>query len=184
MTVTLAKWTIDEYHQMIESGILTDRRVELLLGEIVEMPSEGVPHASMSDETAEYLRQVLGHRARVRTAHPVTLPNHSEPEPDLAIVAPLPEIYRQHHPYPENIFWLIEYADTSLKQDVGVKQTAYATAGIQEYWVVNLQALQLIVFRHPSPRGYESEMILTEGTIAPLAFPEVEIAVQQLFNLP
>lgn len=38
---TLAKWTIEEYHQMIEAGILQNRRVELLVGEIIEMPPEG-----------------------------------------------------------------------------------------------------------------------------------------------
>ncbi len=184
MTVTLAKWTIDEYHQMVESGILIDRRVELIQGEIVEMPSEGIPHAAMSDEAAEYLRAVLGSRARVRTTHPITLPNHSEPEPDIAIVAPSPEIYRQHHPYPENIFWLIEYADASLTKDLGSKKAAYAEAGIQEYWVVNLRILQLTVFRDPQASDYETALTLTEGTIAPVAFPEVAIAVPRLFSLP
>ena len=43
MTVTAAKWTIDEYHRMISAGILDNRRVELLKGEIVEMPPEGEP---------------------------------------------------------------------------------------------------------------------------------------------
>lgn len=50
MTVTTAKWTIDEYHHMIAAGILDDRRIELLKGEIVEMPPEGEPHAYFSSE--------------------------------------------------------------------------------------------------------------------------------------
>ena len=45
MTVALAKWTLEEYHHMVESGVLDDRRVELIRGEIVEMPPEGKPHA-------------------------------------------------------------------------------------------------------------------------------------------
>lgn len=59
-------------------------------------------------EAGEYLMELLGDRVKVRQAHPVTLPNHSEPEPDLAIVQQLGREYQSHHPYPENIFWIIE----------------------------------------------------------------------------
>jgi Uma2 family endonuclease len=71
MTVTTAKWTIDEYHHMIAAGILDNRRIELLKGEIVEMPSEGEPHAYLSSETGEYLIQLLGNRATVRPSKPI-----------------------------------------------------------------------------------------------------------------
>lgn len=107
----IAAWTIDEYHQMIKAGILSDRRVELIAGEIVEMPPEGEPHAYSSHEASEYLTQLLGDRATIRQAKPITLPNNSEPEPDVAIVRRLGREYRQHHPYPENIFWLIGHLD-------------------------------------------------------------------------
>lgn len=60
MTVTAAKWTIDEYHRMISAGILDNRRVELLKGEIVEMPPEGEAHAYFSSEAGEYLIRLLG----------------------------------------------------------------------------------------------------------------------------
>lgn len=83
MTVILAKWTIEDYHRMIASGILENRRVELLKGEVVEMAPEGEPHAYSSHEAGEYLSELLGGRASVRQAKPVTLPNDSEPEPDL-----------------------------------------------------------------------------------------------------
>lgn len=60
MTVIVAKWTIDEYHRMIDAGILSDRKVELLKGEIVEMSAEGEPHAYCSHESADYLTNLLG----------------------------------------------------------------------------------------------------------------------------
>ncbi|MGC1394173.1 MAG: Uma2 family endonuclease, partial [Coleofasciculaceae cyanobacterium] len=117
MTISAAKWTIAQYHQMIAAGILSDRKVELLQGEIVEMPPEGEPHAYCSHEAGEYLAKLLGNLATIRQAKPITLPNNSEPEPDIAVVQPLGREYRQHHPYPENIFWLIEYANSSLEKD-------------------------------------------------------------------
>ncbi len=121
MTLTLVKWTLHEYHRLIESEVLINKRVELLNGEIVEMPLEGEPHAYFSDESGETLTQLLGARAKVRQAKPITLPNHSEPEPDIAVVQRLGREYLSHHPYPENVFWLIEYSDTSLQKDLEVK---------------------------------------------------------------
>ncbi len=182
MTVMTAKWSLEDYHRMIAAGILAGRSVELLQGEVVEMASEGIPHAFLSDEGSDYLQARLGDRARIREAKPITLPNASEPEPDLAIVAPQPAIYRQHHPYPENIFWLIEFADTSLKKDLETKTTIYAEAGILEYWVVNLKTMQLIVFRHPVAGTYQSQQSYTNGVIQPLAFPDVDIQVEALLG--
>ncbi|MBD2090709.1 Uma2 family endonuclease [Microcoleus sp. FACHB-1515] len=190
--VITAKWTIEDYHRMIAAGILDDRQVELLNGEIVEMPPEGTPHAAYSQNAADYLRLLLGGRVRIREAKPVTLrPNDSEPEPDIAIVAPHSvAVYLQHHPYPEDIFWLIEYSDSSLKKDLEVKTQIYAAAGIREYWVINLKAKELIVFRSlkvagtdsPTAAGYQSKQTFAGGSINPLAFPDVSVSVQQLFS--
>lgn len=181
MTVTLTRWTLDDYHRMIESGILDGRAVELLNGEIVDMSPEGPEHAQRSTTAAEYLRELLGRQVLVRDAKPITLPETgSEPEPDLAIVQRLGEVYGERHPYPADVFWLIEYANTSLAKDLEVKRKTYATAGIGEYWVVNLKKKQLVVLRKPVGGDYRSEEILTEGVITTVAFPEVEIEVKKL----
>ncbi|QLE50396.1 Uma2 family endonuclease [Nostoc sp. C057] len=183
MTVTTAKWTIDEYHHMIAAGILDDRRIELLKGEIVEMPPEGEPHAYFSSEAGEYLIQLLGNRATVRPSKPITLPNNSEPEPDIAIVQRLRREYLEHHPYPENIFWLIEYSDSSLDKDLQIKTKVYAEVEIPEYWVVNLRKRQLIVFRDPQDGDYASKSTLSGGTIYPQAFPDLAISVNFIVSI-
>jgi Uma2 family endonuclease len=191
MTLTTAKWTIAEYHQLVETGILDDKRVELLEGIIVDMPSEEIPHAFYCSESVQYLSILLANRAKVREGHPVTLPNNSEPEPDIAIVR-MPNIqYLTHHPYPADIFWLIEYANTTLKKDLNDKKRVYAEAGIEEYWVVNLQTPELIVFRDRTiSQGegsandtYESETKLATGNISPLSFPDLQINVSKLFTI-
>jgi len=182
MTLTIAKWTLAEYHRLVASGILDDRKVELIRGDIIEMATEGELHAYSTDEAGEYLTQLMGDRAKVRQAHPVTLPNDSEPEPDLAIVQRLGREYRSHHPYPENIFWIIEYADSSLDKDLQVKSSVYAEVGIPEYWVVNLQEMQLIVFRNPQNGAYTSKTIFTTGIIQPLAFPDLDVSVSAIFS--
>ncbi len=182
MVLVYAKWNLQDYHQMIETGLLDDRHVELLGGEIVEMSPEGAPHSSYCSETVEYLRQMLGDRAKVREAHPITLPNNSEPEPDIAIVKVRSTLYRDRHPHPEDIFWLIEISNSTLAVDLGIKQQIYAAAGIKEYWVMNLQRSVLVVFRDLTTVGYQSETIMTSGTISPLAFNDVSIELQQLFG--
>jgi Uma2 family endonuclease len=177
------KWTIDLYHQAIAAGLFDDQPVELLNGELITMPPEGEIHAGRGNITIEYLRNRLGNRVQIREGHPITLADsQSEPEPDIAIVEPRFWEYVEHHPYPENVYWVIEFSKTSLKKDLEVKDKIYAAAGIQEYWVVDLQASRLIVFREPIAGEYQSRQTYTEGSITPLAFPDVSIAVGVLLG--
>jgi Uma2 family endonuclease len=178
-----ARISLEQYHRMVDAGVWDDCPVELLNGVVVEMSPEGVPHAYRSTTTGEYLRELLGHQVQVREGHPITIPaSQSEPEPDIAIVQRLGEEYSLHHPYPENIFWIIEYANTSLKKDLNVKSKTYAAAGIAEYWVINLQKNELIVMRDPVDGEYQSQVILKVGSISPLAFPGVVIEVARLLK--
>jgi Uma2 family endonuclease len=182
MTLIAAKWSIDDYHQMVDSGLLDDRSVELIDGAIIQMPPEGVGHSFYCINTAKYLRSLFGELAEIHEAHPITLPNHdSEPEPDIAILKPPISRYRTHHPYPDDIFWLIEIANSTLVKDLGVKKNLYARSGIPEYWVMNLQAKELVVFRNLAEDGYQSEIHLDSGIISSIAFTTIQVDIQQLF---
>ncbi|MCY7334951.1 MAG: Uma2 family endonuclease [Chamaesiphon sp.] len=181
MTLITAKWSLNDYHQMIESGLLAERSLELINGEIIEMSPEGIAHSFYCRGTAKYLRSLLGNRAEISEAHPITLPNDSEPEPDIAIVRTPDTLYQTRHPFPEDIFWLIEIANTTLVK-LGVKRDLYAFAGIPEYWVMNLQTLELVVFRDLIDNEYRSEICLSSGTISSLAFPEIPIDISRLFR--
>ena len=180
MTVITYKWTIERYHQAIEAGIFDDQPIELLRGELIVMPPEREPHAYYNTEAADYLRTLLGERAKIRDAKPITLPNDSEPAPDIAIVKPLGEVYLEHHPYPEDIFWIIEFSNATLSKDLGRKKDIYAEAGIIEYWVVNLKTPQLTIFRDLENNIYKTELNLTKGTIFTVAFPDISVEVQRL----
>ena len=182
MVVTLYKWTIDRYHAALASGLFDDQPVELLQGDIVVMAPEREPHACYSSDGAEYLRQLLGNRASIRETKPVTLPDNSEPIPDIAIVQPPLRRYLEHHPYPDDIFWLIEYSDTTLAKDLGAKKRIYAEAGIREYWISDLKNSQLHIFRELEDGDYKTQQILTDGTVSPLAFEDIAITVRRLFS--
>lgn len=160
-----------------------DQPIELLRGDLIVIPPEREPHAYYNTEAADYLRTLLGERAKIRDAKPITLPNNSEPAPDVAIVKPLGTVYLKHHPYPEDIFWIIEFSNATLNKDLGEKKDIYAEAGIVEYWVVNLKTPQLQVFRDLKNGQYKTELTLTTGTIAPLAFPDVSVQVERLISV-
>ncbi|MEH2060249.1 MAG: Uma2 family endonuclease [Nostoc sp.] len=178
---TLAKWTVDDYHRMIAAGILSNRHVELLAGEIVEMTPETPIHYNTAKRSAKYLENLLAGKADVRFNGPITLQN-SEPEPDIAIVRPQDSVYNNCHPEPEDIFWLIEVAKTSQKKDLELKTKIYATALIQEYWVIDLSSKQVTVFRQPQNGQYFIQQVISEGVISPLAFPDIQISIEQLLN--
>ncbi len=182
MTVTTYKWTLDRYHQAIDAGLFDDQPIELLRGELIVMPPEGEPHAYYNSEVGDYLRALMGSRAKIREAHPITLPNDSEPIPDLAIVKPLGAVYLEHHPYPSDVFWLIEFSNATLNQDLTVKRAIYAEAGIPEYWVVNLNNKELTVFRDLDNGDYAVEETYKTGSVFPRAFTDIEISVQRLMT--
>ena len=176
---TLAKFSTEEYHQMIESGILCDRSVELLNGEIWEMPPEKPLHRKVIYFGVEYLRQILSGKAIVFEAHPITLKN-SEPEPDIT-VAQLPvSLYDERHPSALDILLLIEVSDTTLSKDLQEKKVIYALNQIREYWIIDLNNHQLKVFQNPVNDAYMIEKILNQGKISSQAFPDLEIDVSQL----
>ncbi|MGD1717716.1 Uma2 family endonuclease [Dapis sp. BLCC M172] len=136
----------------------------------------------MTDSVAEYFREKFQDLAKVYEAHPATLPN-SEPEPDIAVVKIPASLYDSRHPYPEEIYLLIEVSDTNIEKDLEKKQFVYARAGILEYWIVNLEAQQLIVFQEPSTDNYQVQKTYSQGTIFTVVFPGIEILVEKLLML-
>ena len=182
MTLTTYKWTIENYHKAVEKGIFEGESIELLNGEIIVMSPEREPHAYYNTEVGDYLRNLLGNKAKIRDNKPITLPNNSEPEPDIAIVKPLGKEYLKHHPYPEDIFWIIEFSQATLNKDLNEKKDIYAQGGIIEYWVVDLKNLQLQVFRDLVNNNYTWEYTFKKGQISPLSFPEITIEIETLIN--
>ena len=182
MTTVTAKWSLAEYHQMIAAALLDDRQVELIGGEIIEMTPEGPGHSYYCRESVKYLRTTLAQLAEVSEAHPITLPDNSEPEPDVAIIRLPTSQYRDRHPQPADIYWLIEIANTTLSKDLGIKKDLYATAGIPEYWVVDLQNMLLVVFLDLQDGNYQTQRSLTSGSISPQAFPTVQLDIRQLLS--
>jgi Uma2 family endonuclease len=182
--VAIRRLSVQEYHRMAESGILQpDERVELLDGQIIKMAAKGTAHSAAVTRIEKLLRSRLGDRVLLRFQDPIHLNDHSEPEPDIAVVQADPTDYEDHHPTPAEVFLLIEVSDSTLKFDCEVKAPAYARSGIQECWVLDVNARKLRVYRVPDAAGYQSESILSEElSIAPLAFPDCTIVIKEMLR--
>lgn len=177
-------FTVEEFQAMGRAGILTeDDRVELLDGEIVEMPPIGSAHGGTVNKMANLLKERLGRRIIVGVQNPILLNDLTEPLPDITLLKPRPDYYRQSHPVPVDVLLLIEVADTTVRQDRHVKGPLYARSGVKEYWLADLEADLIEVYRQPSAQGYGEVRQYRRGqSVAPLAFPEMAVAVEDLLG--
>ncbi|MCW9679572.1 Uma2 family endonuclease [Dolichospermum planctonicum UHCC 0167] len=191
MTLQLAKpqvknfrFNISQYHQMSEAGILSENdKVELINGEIIEMSPIGRRHTACVNRLNSVFSQLLGKKVIVAVQNPILLNNLSEPEPDIALLKPRTDFYESGHPQPQDIFLLIEVADSSIEYDRDVKIPLYASSGITEVWLVDIYQQVIIVYRYPSENGYRDIQTLSRGEkLSISAFPENNLFVDDILG--
>jgi Uma2 family endonuclease len=183
------RFTPDQFEQLGRMGLFDHLRVELIGGEIVQMPPIGPEHGSTVDQTMQSLGRRLPTKPYyLRVQNPLRL-GDSEPVPDIAIVPGKPSDYRTQHP--TTALLVIEIADTSLEYDRTEKMSLYAAAGIPEYWIVNLVERCVEVYREPvSPtagtafnaRYRALRYYGLDETVQPLFEPTLEIPVRALLE--
>jgi Uma2 family endonuclease len=173
------RFTRQQYHRLADVGILqSNERMELLGGRIFPHPPIGPRHAAVVNVIQQTLERQIGERALVRVQSPLAIDDFTEPQPDLMLLKPQADFYRNAHPTPADVLLVVEVASTSADFDRGPKLQQYAAAGINEYWVVDLNRNVLIVHRRPMDSEY-GDIIqhLRDATIAPQTFPDATLAV-------
>ncbi|WP_353929639.1 Uma2 family endonuclease [Okeanomitos corallinicola TIOX110] len=178
------RFTVAQYHQMNQAGILTeDDRVELINGEIIEMSPIGRKHAACVDRLNYLLAILLGTKVIIRVQNPILLNNLSEPQPDIALLKPRADFYESGHPQPQDTFLLIEVADSSLEYDRDIKIPLYANSGILEVWLVDILEQTITVYRQPTANGYSEIKTFHRGEILDiLAFSEIKTTVDSILG--
>ncbi|MFZ8814039.1 MAG: Uma2 family endonuclease [Thermus aquaticus] len=150
--------------------------VELLRGEVYQMSPIGPKHVHKAAQLDARLQETLRGKAVVLVQSPLRLSEDSEPEPDLMVLRPPLDRYREKLPTPEDVLLLVEVADTSLEFDREVKLPLYAEAGIPEVWLVNLKENLLEVYRDPRGGRYrEIRLLSPEEEVSPTLLPEVSL---------
>ncbi len=165
---------------MVEMGLLQGEKLELLHGFLVRMSPQKSRHASAVQSLNHIfvLSLVAAGRASVRVQLPLAVSDDSEPEPDIAIVPA--GAYRDAHP--ERAFLVIEVAETSLSAD-REKAQLYASAGIAEYWIVDVVHGVIEVHTDIVDGNYARKTPCRSGqTLTPTAFPELTIRVSDILD--
>jgi Uma2 family endonuclease len=176
--------TVEEYYRMAEDGRLDpDARVELIEGEIIEMAPMGVPHAGELTRLTYLFIRTLGDSALIRTQMPVRLDNYSEPEPDLAVLLPREDFYKERHPTAADVLLLVEVSDSSSSRDRNRKIALYAGHKVREVWIVDLKRKRLHLYRAPRDGVYtDTSTAARPGTISLSALSDVKIDLSGLFG--
>ena len=182
--ITKRRFSVKEYYLMADAGILSPRdRVELIDGEIVQMAPIGSYHAACVDTLSNLFREMLGRRVIVRVQNPVRLGERSEPEPDIALLRPRADAYRDAHPGPDDVMLIVEVSHSTVEYDRDVKTPLYAEAGIPELWLVNLDEDYIDGLSDPNGAGYRTVRRYVRGErIAPALLPDAALDVSEILG--
>lgn len=152
--------SVEEYYKMAEVGILkADDRVELVNGEIYQMSPIGSRHAAIVDHLAMKLNEAFKHNAIVRAQTPLRIDDNNEPEPDITLVKYRVDFYAAAHPVPDEVLAVVEAAGSSIRFDKEIKNPLYASCGIPEYWIIDMDSNQLEVSSDPKGNHYSQNRL-------------------------
>lgn len=166
---------------------LEDEQVELIRGEIVQMPTKQTPHSVCNTRLIRRLILLLGECAIVRGQEPIILPSDSEPQPDGIIARNCSDDYLSSHPFPAAILLVIEISDSTLSYDQKTKLSVYAEAGICDYWLFNLVENYLEFYSEPyqdrqGKFSYRSKRVILSNERATLpCFPDLSLNLDEIF---
>lgn len=176
--------SVDDYERMGQANILgEDDRVELIEGEIIDMPPIGSPHGGAVKRIANRLVRTFSETDAILAVHdPLRLSDFSEPEPDIVLLRPRDDFYAELHPGPEDVLLLVEVAETSLRYDRDKKLPLYTRAGIPECWLVDIAGQALWIYRGPGPKGYANVSQAADlSAVRPFCLPTAGVDLSGLF---
>lgn len=186
VAVKVEHWTftVDDYMRMLEAGILTeDDRVELIEGEIIKMSPIGDLHAGCVKKGNALFNRLVGQQVIVSVQDPIRLDNHSEPQPDLALLKPRKDYYAQAKPTPADVLLIVEIADSSIDYDRRVKVPLYARASIPVVWLVDLNADAIEVYSQPANGAYQVLQTVHRGDRLTLeSLPDLAIMADDILG--
>jgi len=175
--------TVEEFDRMAEAGVFGDLRIELIDGQLIDVPRQGPLHAGTVSFCSDRFRDAFGARVIVRAQLPLRVGSRSQPEPDLALVHHAQRFYRDRHPAADETFAVVEVSHTTITFDRDVKRQVYAAERVPEYWIVNIEDDAVEMYRDPHDLGYGWSEVRRRGdTVSFAAFPDVVFSVDELLG--
>jgi Uma2 family endonuclease len=165
MTTTV-RWTTEQYDRLAELGVLTDPRVELVGGELIQMPPIGTAHMLVVTALQRYFLTANA-EGRLLIQQPLVLGVEDEPQPDLTVLrAPV-----RRKPTAQDCELVIEVSDSTLSFDRTQKLPRYLLAGCPEVWIVNIADRSIEIYRNGS---LQPAIVRAPYGAAPAAFKNLE----------
>jgi Uma2 family endonuclease len=172
----LWRLTVDQYHAMIDSGILpSGSPVELVEGVLLQKMPKKAPHRIATRSSRRALEAIVPAGWFVDEQEPITLED-SEPEPDVMVARGDSSDYPDRHPGAADVALVVEIADATILRDRGVKMRMYARAGIANYWIVDLNTSRVEVRTSPEGDGYRVETIYSRHDAIPTQWGMIAVA--------
>jgi len=177
-------YTVDDYYHMAEAGaFIENNNVELIEGEIIDMVPMGCYHAWCITVLTRFFNKHIPDKNPIHVQTPLRIDNHTELEPDVFILKPSSDDYKNHHPVPEDVLLLIEVSQSTIQFDTNVKSPIYAKSGIPELWLIDLEAEQVLRYLYPVKGKFTQQEIFVVGeSLSPSAFPEVLLTVNDILG--
>jgi Uma2 family endonuclease len=175
---------VAEYYRMAEVGILgPEERLELIDGEVIARSPIGHRHAACVSRLDDLIREELRKRAIVSVQNPSRWDDHSEPQPDMALLRPRADYYASGHPGPSDVFLVIEVMDATANDDRATKLRLYARAEVAEVWLVDLGGQVVEAYRRPAAGAYTERSVYQRGqSLAPSAFRDLLLSVDAILG--
>ncbi len=177
---------VNQWQKMGEAGVFPpdSPHLELINGEILQMPPIGFNHAGHVKRLAHvFARLLVSSPAILSVQDPLKLGELSEPEPDFMLLRPEENFYTTRHPQADDVLLLIEVADSSLRYDREQKARLYALYGIVEYWLINLTNNSIEVYRQPQGDNYAQKLTLYYNEIIGLVqLPDIRINTSAILS--
>ncbi len=169
----LYRLSVEQFGRMIDAGVFGESdRVELLDGVLVKKMTKNDPHNCVIIQLGYLLRQLVAAGYTVTEEKSVVLSPRWRPEPDIAVALGSPQRYRTHVPSASDLLLLIEVADSSYATDREDKWRGYASAGVPQYWIVDLGNRHVEVYTRPEgdgqAAGYRDTVSFREDEDVPL----------------
>lgn len=175
-------FSISDYHKMGETGILPERGVELINGEIISMSPIGSKHNAKVNKLNRLLTKILDEQIIVQSQGPFVASDLSEPLPDIALLTYRDDFYENELPRGKDIHLIIEVADTTFAYDSKVKLPLYAASGIPEYWVIDLNKKQVHTFWDAQGNTYQQSQVYRSGDTIRAQNIELELVVAAIIS--
>lgn len=174
-------FSVSDYHKMGEAGILPERGVELINGEIITMSPIGSKHNATVNKLNRLLSKMLDEQIIIQAQGPFIANDLSEPEPDIVLLNYRDDFYENELPHGADIQLIIEVSDTPFTYDTKVKLPLYAESGVPEYWVFDLNKLQVHTYWDVQGDAYQQSQVYRPGETISARHIELQIEVAKIF---